>query len=712
METPSSGDPPSRITALSVQVVEAGRLPDPDTPQRDGSRLAPLTALLVLIAFGGGYLLARSPGRSVLPETMEETTISTTTTVRSTTSSDPSDQTVILESEPSGWFAIPPSGFDDGVTLAAREGGPGVNDVAVDAEGYVWALGSGVATRWNPADATSVTFGEDVFGYAVPDRAAAGPDGVVWIIAGPEVFRFDGTWARFRIPDPDEHPIELGVTPSGELIVVVVREDDYSVRLYRTGPDVNPATSEVLDLPVADVNDMAVGPWGEVWLTGGGEDARQVVSLEGNRLTPLPRLVANEVQDVGEIAATFRVWVTDGERRVLYGLEDGEWVGVDLPDTGRTPWGDRYPWTMGAGDSIWAAATTPDGVGLQLVRVDEPGSYVTYPPFDGASGFVSSIEVADGRVWLGTETGLCSFDPTTGSWRLWSTPPPEGSVPASIDAVAVGPDGTLRVVLNTDPPRIGSLDGSTWEPAGDGLIPTECEEFGSCNVEMVGSSVGDVWVLVNTPIGNTLWHNVSGQTWDPVAVPDELPSLGFSVDAFGAGAGGTLWATNPPWTAYFDGTDWTVWSQEDGPEPWALVVGGDGTPWGLEVGWASGRLWVFVEGRWKPAEPPLPDVMWPVVAADAGGTVWIGADRRVWSFDGSTWTLQVEADGWVTAFAPASGSRIWVAAGDLWLIGDGPPVLVARGLDAWSLAADPDGSVWALGERGLYHVAYPAEELG
>jgi hypothetical protein len=266
--------------------------------------------------------------------------------------------------------------------------------------------------------------------------------------------------------------------------------------------------------------------------------------------------------------------------------------------------------------------------------------------------------------------------------------------------VAIRPDGTLLAALYADGPRIGTFDGSVWE-FEDGLAPISCNEGADCDVRLSAWRDGTAWVIFMDRDANqsTLWRRGTEGTWDQVALPDQLRE-----GSPGAGPDGTLWLMQSPRTAYFDGAAWTVWYQADVPA-FDIWVEEDGTPWALTGGWAvDPSLWVFREGTWSRLEPPLPDPGWPGATTSRDGAMWVAADSRVWSFDGATWTLRFEAGAMVSSLAPAPDGGMWVAAGDLWLIGDGLPVLVARDLDAWSLVPSPDGSVWALTGGGLYRI--------
>jgi ligand-binding sensor domain-containing protein len=88
-------------------------------------------------------------------------------------------------------------------------------------------------------------------------------------------------------------------------------------------------------------------------------------------------------------------------------------------------------------------------------------TWQTYTAADSglADDYVSVVEAGDDVVWLGTQSGISRFEPSTGTWQAFT---PEGAGPASaaIGDLEMTPDGTLWA--GTLGGGLGAWDGASW----------------------------------------------------------------------------------------------------------------------------------------------------------------------------------------------------------------------------------------------------------
>jgi hypothetical protein len=280
-----------------------------------------------------------------------------------------------------------------------------------------------------------------------------------------------------------------------------------------------------------------------------------------------------------------------------------------------------------------------------LFQVGDPGVFPGLPNND----FYDLTAAPDGRLWgmegqAGEPWGLASFD-----GHEWTSAPPNPGLGA-VKAVEVMSDGTVWAAW--DGPVLGRLDDGAWttfsaadEPAlvlRDGLWVSPGWA--------AATSDGSLWVALarSEPSSHAL-ARFDGETWEPIALLDDGDDAW--VGPLAIGPDGSLWAYVEGCAAgdcaYGADSDEPHLARFDG-QSWTVHSAADGVP---RVGTHGGWVGVMVVG--------------------ADGTVWVTPTdyRGLMSFDGSTW-------------------RRWLAS--------------VHSDRFRTLAAAPDGSVWAPTSDGAY----------
>lgn len=254
-------------------------------------------------------------------------------------------------------------------------------------------------------------------------------------------------------------------------------------------------------------------------------------------------------------------------------------------------------------------------------------------------------------------------------------------------------------------------------------------------------SLNDVLDLAFAPDGS-LWAATAGGVvrWEIASetptIFTEADGLHGSPDGIDVAADGTVWVTAGDWVARYDGT-WTSYTTFGGIEyvripPGAVAALPDGQAWFWADMTPDAGLLHFDGTTWAAIAAPsdwlVVDDLWGGMAysVDAGpdGTLWVGSDNGVLTFDGESWThytpssrgLPSLVTPWV---AVAPDGTIWVGSavfegdevrtaveaaglaafdGSTWITyttADGLPA------DEAKPAVGPDGTVWAMADEGI-----------
>ncbi|MEV3923697.1 Vgb family protein [Actinomadura coerulea] len=331
----------------------------------------------------------------------------------------------------------------------------------------------------------------------VPDVApvglAAGPSGTLWYAAnagGIGRVGADGKVTEFKISENSQH--QVGVPDA-----MTAASDgapwftDVSLGVPRVGR-VNPATgaATLFELPVtgevnfagAQVNGIAPGPDGSVWITGGFSGTIGRVTPSGG-VTAYATGLSPFAVTVGPDQA---VWFTDTSGRI--GRLDpatGQVTPYDTPFSfqGYPGMGDI---TSGPDGKLWFTQPGVGRIGSIDPATGEVAEYATPRPDSDPTGIVAR----DGRLWFteAAASNIGSLDPATGEIA-------EYPLPATLSAptrIVNGPGGHLWF---TEPGRglIGHFDpaappSGTSHPAvpasAPGTSPTPAARFqNQCAVE-------------------------------------------------------------------------------------------------------------------------------------------------------------------------------------------------------------------------------------
>ncbi len=301
-----------------------------------------------------------------------------------------------------------------------------VTDIVEDERGlYVASYGGGVtfydAVRWETW-LTDAELGGNFIESIRQDR-----DGALWFAhPGTGLSRYQpdsDTWQVFGEADGAlDWPSVPGIDSAGNLWV-----GDYGELAYYDGQGWQ--TYSAPELADVSIDGIEFGPGDVQWIaTDAGLMRHDTATGEWTTFTGADHPL---LDDIWCFLATSdgTVWVGGEQGLVQY---DG--VSWSSPAaSGSTPqFVDGL--AEGLNGTLWVAA---DGNLVHLA--DGRWSYTTWP----SDGWMETVTVApDGSIWAGYE-GLGHYDPTSGTWQIFTTD--DGLVHMSIRAIHVTPEGTVWV---------------------------------------------------------------------------------------------------------------------------------------------------------------------------------------------------------------------------------------------------------------------------
>jgi len=594
----------------------------------------------------------------------------------------------ILPQEGGGKTPTPPLSTHPGWTSYTN--GNFVKDLAFDASGALWAVGSGGAVRWDLERGTYTKYTVDQ-GLASNDvtAVAAAPDGAIWFgTHGSGASRFDGqAWATYAQAD---------------------------------------------GLPFDKVRSVAVAPDGAVWFSTYGASRFEggVSRFDGQAWT---------TYTLADGLAGNAVW------SITFTSDGAAWFGTGFGASrfDGTTW-STYSQDDGLPDHyVPDMAVAPDGAlwlgtGRGLARFDGT-TWTAYTEADGlALGSVLSVAVAsDGALWCGTYVGVSRFDGTT--WTICTEA--DGLAAGPVQAVAASPGGL--VCLGTDGGGVSCFDGDAWTAyttadglAGNGVSAIAVARDGAVWFGTSGHGVsrfdGAVWTTYTTADGlaydmvtgiafapdGAIWFatylgasRFDGATWTTYIPPADGPGSD-QVQAVAFAPDGAVWLGTQGGAFRFDGKNWTAHRTAGGQTDVYLssfAIAPDGVIWfGTSRGAArlDGSAWTTYTFDERYSE-----IWLDPVALTPDGTVWFRLGQGVTRFDGTTWTTYPAAD--VLAGSPVSDAAV-VPDGAIWFATYGGGVSRFDGR-AWTtyttadglannfvraVAAAPDGALWFGTEGG------------
>lgn len=468
----------------AVVLAEARQLAaSPSQPPwwRRGPAIALATAAVVLFVLGGILLATRGATPDTVPPatTMLETPTVPATTALSQIDTAPAPGGADVVSD----LALAPDGrlwaaTNAGVVMwnletglptvfSEREGLPDryVYRVTVATDGTVWAAGGTWVARLDGTAWTDLTTGVFTDRPSRVGDLTTGPDGSVWVAAGPDaLIRIDGEEATtHRVPgqwsNTEPWSFSIAVDSDGTvwastmLFGALTFNGEWG---HFDGDD---------GLPSDVIGNIAVAPDGSVWVGGegvygdpdGDVAAAGILRYQDNQWTTYTT-ADGLLSDSGTVTVdpAGGVWVV----HTAMSPEASAAFGTDLPDGisyfDGTAWqqlapaGGRGPGVVNADGILWLP--TDGGIvgfdGVETRRLTVGGTDV--PPLP--SGDVTRLEPAEGLDPVRIETVIGDIEFTT--WALpedwegiwWLSETAHGVVGARY------PDMTL----------VGSLDGITW----------------------------------------------------------------------------------------------------------------------------------------------------------------------------------------------------------------------------------------------------------
>jgi hypothetical protein len=620
-----------------------------------------------------------------------------------------------------------------------------VREVAVAADGAIWAATGGGVVRWQTPTGPPTVFVES---DGLPSRTvgfvAASEDGSVWAAGDRWVARYDGAWAvtdRESIPDGDVG--DLAVGPDGMAWIAVGGD------LLRLVED----TWAAVDPPPVQgaspwTGSLAVAPDGAVWASpnSGEGDSAEVLAYDG-RWTEYTQAdgLAGRTSTVA-VSGDGTVWIGGDGLFTMTGevlsppsgvsrFAEAKWTVFTTQD-GLVA--DDADVAAGSGGTVWAVSSEVDPKGIS--RFD--GSRWAAFPDLGGRGRGAAVD-ADATLWMPSDDGVIGFDGTDAT-RLAVSPeqaPPPESLPGFTLTAAKGVDplrtstsiGDLEWTTYEFPPgeemylALGTAHGPVAVPMGDSRL-----NWSTDNVTWAGTTTSiEPWRLIRAGDdvvvfdGGAVQYAWDGAAWVEAARLDvqDASRMAFgprgAVAAEGSGSGVTYSfapdsvhfapATSGPSKEVLTGTDSRCTSLGSGPgdTPGPLLA----TSTGFVALTASNP------GKWNESSTCSPVVWtspdgdeWALVSAEspfgAGSTVDYVAQRdgrfvatgtsaarpspaggnaAVWtSGDGITWQAADLDVGNAQGLTVSSGALGWVITGATFT------AEVLRDL-MWT---SPDGVVW------------------
>ena len=357
-------------------------------------------------------------------------------------------------------------------------------------------------------------------------------------------------------------------------------------------------------------------------------------------------------------------------------------------------------------DAAWQIAEAPNGdiwMGNQgwMARFDGEWTLFefgrTNPP-TGPEGFDS-----EGNVW--SVYPMSAIGRFNGSrWDTFALPEPEQSVdPFNL---AVAPDGTVWVVAGVGEPDhptriIYEFDGETW------IAHNELRGIGGYGASIVVDPAGGVWVGPTGTVGEPSAAGIAhfdGTDWRLYTTDDGLlDNLSFVIGA----ADGVVWASSDAGFSRFDGSSWTAYPDIDVRGP--ASVGPHGVLWrptsdGV-IGFDGTDTVAFdapsIDQR--PPETTEPAGAWnPILAETVAGAEPATVDCPTTNSGDASVLQSRPATGWAGllpgVFDTAAGNVLFVdKSGGTWTFD------VCT--NTWS-ALSPEGSPWTSTGRESFHQGF------
>ncbi len=506
-----------------------------------------------------------------------------------------------------------------------------------------------------------------------------------------------------QAPPPNTTPFPTsipGVTPSPTVSPEPVPPVSVIASTRTVASDIAPGWTRFTN--VNDVYDLAFAPDGTLWaMTSGG-----LVHWDLNTDTYVRYLV--QARDIA-VAPDGTLWLA-----TVYGL-----CHFTAPDDNADDGATCVNYTRADGlihNDVRAVAVTDDNLvwaGTQTGVSRFDGSvWQSYP------APVPTVDLAvapNGEVWHATAAGIGRYLPSQDAWMTFTE---EHGLPnLNAQIIAIGPDGEVWAYMLWQ--GVYRFDGEQWQALGeipDGIV-----------ADIAFAADGTPWVSTDSmhyPVGSLFQRQ--GDAWTNVTQPQGL----MFNRAVAVGLGGVVaTGTNLGLGIYEDG-EWRL--LKDGPtrdRVTSVVVTPDGAVWfafgDSSTSTPGGGLSRFDGLEW---EYYLEDAEVNALAVAPDGSLWVGTGEAVKRFDGRSWKVLIECEGYPPCGAfdiaftpdgaawfangfsltritdPGAAIEAHTSAGDT---GDGQPWTRYEKLIN-SVVAAPDNAVWMNGWEGLQDSGFVA----
>ncbi len=244
-------------------------------------------------------------------------------------------------------------------------------------------------------------------------------------------------------------------------------------------------------------------------------------------------------------------------------------------------------------------------------------------------------------------------------------PPPSPSSPRPQTSPAERVSWTYYPSLNYVNDLAFAPDGAVWAAIYGGVVRWDLDNDTPTHMRIPGGSLAHVAHQVAIHTHGTVWVATSGGVarfdgtdWHVYTSNDGLPAdVSYAV---AVAPDGTVWAGTEAGLAYFDGNTWTIPAAGDAVASslvWSVAVSPEGVVWASTQGDGVVRYdpradhWMAYRDEF-----PFPNARAMAVAPDGTPWVHIGYDH-VYYLDGETWRVAYEAGGgqWVCDIAFAKG---------------------------------------------------------
>lgn len=580
-----------------------------------------------------------------------------------------------------------------------------ITSIEQDRTGYLWVGTQNGLYRYDGSQFQRYGAAQGI-PQRIIDNLYLGLDGTLWVGTSAGVYfeRTDGRFSEVKLPFPlNEFTHPTGTTfASNRPDEVITVSSSRGVLMRRRNRD--EWVAEPLNLAGGFIWSVLYGPDGSLWY---GCD-RDLCRLRDGHTTPVRRELGlpEEQWETLMVARNGHLWLRSKQHIAELTPDGGHAEIRDLPGS---PAIEPYPVLAedsqgriltAQGSSIalwendhWRFVTERNGISpfeVQGLFVDREGSiwmgvvghglerwvgedrWEAYTQADGLPDNVvwASVRDEQGRLWIGTETGLSWIPAGENAPRIWHSPGVQISRAASLE---VTPDGGIW---------LGSMDGS--------LTRVDPRTLSGKQFRMPAVYA----LLSDSP--NRMWiATVSGMYTinpaEPNTVPAQVQSSAFPKIALrftnmSKDANGNLWATSDQGIFELDSSGWhRIDPGNSKAKPDLLAIDPNGNLWAAGPSQDLMKLRVSgykIVGAEHIGRPPLMSEEIVALLVDHRGWLWVGEDAGVTVYDGQRWRSFTQDDG-----------------------------LIWNDTNSFAITEDRDGSMWIGTSGGLSHLMAPQNAL-